>query len=69
MLEELNNLEKAILKTIAYYDIFDYPLTALEVGQWLWQYKGPFSETIFCLESSVGSHRRVSDLTLHDLPY
>ncbi|MEK7072331.1 MAG: hypothetical protein AAB969_02065 [Patescibacteria group bacterium] len=28
-------LEKSILSTICYFDIFDYPLTLLEVWQWL----------------------------------
>jgi len=31
------NLTQSILKTIAYFDIFDYPLTSFEV--WKWQYK------------------------------
>ncbi len=47
-----NDLEKSILKTIAYYDIFDYPLTAMELWQSLWQYKCQLSELIFCLATS-----------------
>jgi hypothetical protein len=33
----MSALEKAILKTIMYFDIFSYPLTLLEVQKWLWQ--------------------------------
>jgi len=32
----MNELEKSILKTIAYYDIFDYPLTLVEVWKWIY---------------------------------
>ena len=32
-----NNLEKAILKTLAFFDVFDYPLTLVEIYKWLYQ--------------------------------
>lgn len=32
-----NSLEKSILATIAYFDIFDYPLTLVEIWKWLYQ--------------------------------
>lgn len=32
-----NNLEKSIFATIAYFDIFDYPLTLIEIWKWLYQ--------------------------------
>jgi predicted nucleotidyltransferase len=31
-----NNLEKSILATIAYFDIFDYPLTVVEIWKWIY---------------------------------
>ncbi len=31
----MEQLQKAIIKTIAYYDIFDYPLTITEIWKWL----------------------------------
>ncbi len=35
----MTNLEKAILKTILYFDIFDYPLTENELWSWLYNYQ------------------------------
>ena len=35
--ENQNLLEKAILKTLAFFDIFDYPLTLVEIYKWLYQ--------------------------------
>ncbi len=32
----LNNLEKAIIATVAYFDIFDYPLSLVEIHKWLY---------------------------------
>lgn len=31
------NLDSSIIKTITYFDLFDYPLTLLEIQKWLWQ--------------------------------
>jgi predicted nucleotidyltransferase len=31
-----NNLEKSILATIAYFDVFNYPLTVTEIWKWLY---------------------------------
>ena len=32
----MSTLEKAILSTLSYYDIFDYPLTSVEIWKWLY---------------------------------
>lgn len=32
-----NELEKSIIKTLAFFDVFDYPLTNLEIFKWLYR--------------------------------
>lgn len=36
----MSSLHRSILKTLAYYDTFDYPLTAEEVWRWLYREDG-----------------------------
>jgi len=53
-----NNLEKSILETVAYFDIFDYPLTVVELWKWLYQSgrgeeRSDISEILDILENSV----------------
>lgn len=52
MLNSLNNLEKTILRTIIYYDLFDYPLTANEIYKGLFKYKANLFSVVNCLEKS-----------------
>ena len=35
----MTDLQKSIYQTLAYFDIFEYPLTLLEIHKWLWKYK------------------------------
>jgi len=35
---EQDNLKKAVLRTLSYFDLSDYPLTATEIKNWLFQY-------------------------------
>jgi len=37
----MSTLEKSILATISFFDIFDYPLTLVEIWQWLYVYPEP----------------------------
>ncbi|MBI5071401.1 hypothetical protein HZB93_00695 [Candidatus Falkowbacteria bacterium] len=41
MTTEPNKLEKSILATVAYFDVFDYPLTVAEIWKWLYKEKAP----------------------------
>jgi hypothetical protein len=45
-------LEHAILKTVAYFDLFRYPLTSWEIWKWLFGVTASFAEVRDCLESS-----------------
>ncbi|MAF14099.1 MAG: hypothetical protein CMI53_04390 [Parcubacteria group bacterium] len=38
-----SNLEKAILRVLAFFDIFDYPLTLVEIHKWLYLPDKPYS--------------------------
>lgn len=40
----------AIVQTIAYFNLFDYPLTSLEVYKWLYQKKSKYSDVLFALQ-------------------
>lgn len=42
-IQQLSDLEKSILRTLAFFDIFDYPLTLVEIHKWLYQSTRPYS--------------------------
>lgn len=44
-------LSEAVLKTVVYFDIFDYPLTSVEIWRFLYQESAPLSEVIAALEN------------------
>jgi len=48
------DLEEAIAKTIAFFDLFDYPLTAFEVWKFLFGLEADFSEVRLALEKIIG---------------
>src|SRR5688572_2079603 len=39
-MSSLNDLQTAVLRTVIYYDTFDYPLTAAEIRRWLYPRPG-----------------------------
>ncbi len=55
----MNDLEKSILKTIVYFDIFNYPLTYFEVYQYLIDFKSNLSDVIFSLDNSENIKRYI----------
>ena len=40
------NFENAILKTLAYFDVFDYPLTGVEVHKFLWRQRATLRDVL-----------------------
>ena len=59
MLKNLEKLEKAIVSTIFYYDIFDYPLTSFELWTWLLDYKCSFYDLKKCLSNNYNILRYI----------
>lgn len=55
----MNQLEKSILKTIIYFDIFNHPLTSLEIYQYLLDYKSDFKSIVYILDSSENLKRYI----------
>ncbi|TSC76269.1 MAG: hypothetical protein G01um101431_890 [Parcubacteria group bacterium Gr01-1014_31] len=51
------NLAAAVLRTLAYFDVFDYPLTALEVQRWLWRKRASASEVVQVLQQLEQARR------------
>ena len=41
----MNDLERSVLAAIAWFDLFDYPLTGWEVGKWLLVIPAPYRST------------------------
>ncbi|MFA5127168.1 MAG: hypothetical protein WC465_04220 [Patescibacteria group bacterium] len=57
-----SDLEKSISKTLAYFDIFDYPLTATEVWKWLYRPHSPvtLAKVRECLSSGQWLQEKIS---------
>jgi len=55
----MSPLESAILKTIAYFDIFSYPLTSWEIWKWLYGQKAEFFEVEKALQTSENLKSRI----------
>lgn len=55
----MDNLEKSILKTLAFFDIFNYPLTLTEL--WKWLYSPGRSFTLSELKDTLENSRILQD--------
>ncbi|MDO8559472.1 MAG: hypothetical protein Q7S23_00335 [bacterium] len=44
------NLAAAVLRTLAYFDVFDFPLTALEAQRWLWRQRASVGDVASVLK-------------------
>ena len=62
-ISEPNALERAILRTILYSDLFDYPLTPAEVAHYLIGLPGTMDEVRACLSRSIWLADRVIQLS------
>lgn len=60
MIIESNKLEEAVLATIAYFDVFDYPLTIVEL--WKWLYRPGEIVTLSDLQKNIESSDRIKTL-------
>ena len=49
---ELNPLEKSIVQTVAYFDIYRFPLSAFEAYRNLWQ--APAGKSVVDVENALG---------------
>ena len=54
--------DQAILKTVLYCDLFDYPLTPVEIAHYLVEAQGSRDEIETALTSSVWLHERISQV-------
>jgi len=51
-------LKSAILRTLAYFDLSNYPLTATEINQWLYQLEAPkYHELLSVLQEMVSQNQ------------
>ena len=56
-LESNNNIKEAIVETIAFFDLFDYPLTAWEVWKYLFDIKISYDELVEILANDNFDNR------------
>ncbi len=48
----MTSLERRILETVVYFDIFDYPLRANEICKWLYKEKATLENVVSALGNS-----------------
>lgn len=55
----MNELDNAIIKTLVWFDLFDFPLTSREIHRHLWQHKADLSEVESSLQNSEELNKRI----------
>lgn len=71
MLESLskrNELQKAIIQTLAFFDIFDYPLTSWEAWKYLYGKRAEYTETFFQLQELLREEKICEEQGMYFFP-
>jgi hypothetical protein len=59
-IKRINNpIEKAILQTLCWFALFEYPLTSFEIWKYLFGKTSSLEEVLFCLDQSTYLHERL----------
>ena len=63
-----NNINKAIIKTLAFFDLFDYPLTPWEVYKFLYKKPAKYFDVIIALSNLVQNKKIETKNSFYFLP-
>jgi len=63
------NIRKAILSAVAFFDIFEYPLTAWEIWKFLYKNQASFSEVLCQLETMMQKRMLISSQGYYFFPH
>lgn len=55
----MNELEKSILKTVIYFDIFNYPMTVFEIWKYLYGFECELGDVVSCISNSDNIKRYI----------
>lgn len=55
----MNELEKSILKTVIYFDIFNYPMTVFEIWKYLYGFECELCDVVSCISNSDNIKRYI----------
>lgn len=63
-----HDMQKAIIQTLAFFDIFDYPLTSWETWKYLYGKKAEYTETFFQLQELLREGRICEEQGMYFFP-